>query len=175
MTTTLNLIWQTQAGEQTEFEFEYTEQLFKKFKLNYYFDNGLLKTIKDNSVVIYSNNGRSVSPKFVRYLQKFVNQGYRFYLLHLSNENLKHDCWYYSKANYVFRNYFDPKIKKVNVLFTPLGFKSGYLNKQNLLNDCREKTIDVSFVGQPKSDRFEMIAEIEKLNSHYLYKTTRCN
>jgi hypothetical protein len=172
----LNLIWQTRKGEQTDFEFEYTTQvLFKAFKTSYYFDEGRYEQILDNSVIIYSNDSKKAPPELIHYLNKFKKRNFRFYLLHFSNEGLNHNHWYYSKANYVFRNYFDPQIKASNVLFIPLGFKSGYLNKDGKLNPCGEKTIDVSFVGQPKSDRFEMIEAMEKLDSHYVHKTTSWN
>ncbi len=172
----LNLIWQTKKGGQTDFEFEYTtEVLFKNYKSDYYFDHGSFETIKDNSVIIYSNDCKHAPPEFIHYLNKFVKRGFRFYLLHYSNENLGHDCWYYSKANYVFRNYFDPQIKMDNVCFIPLGFKTGYFNKRNTLNVCTDKTIDISFIGQAKSDRFEMITEINKINSYYFHKTNGWN
>lgn len=172
----LNLIWQTKKGEPTDFEFEYTTRvLFSGFKTNYYFDDGAYKEILDNSVIIYSNDSKKAPPELIHYLNKFRKRKFRFYLLHFSNEGLNHDHWYYSKANYVFRNYFDPQIKASNVLFIPLGFKSGYLNKDGKLNDCAEKSINVSFVGQPKSDRFEMIGAMEKLDAHYVHKTTSWN
>jgi len=172
----LNLIWQTKQGEQTDFEFEYvTQVLFKDIEINYHFDEGAYSMILDNSVIIYSNDSKKAPPELIYYLNKFRRKKFRFYLLHFSNEGLNHDYWYYSKANYVFRNYFDPQIKAPNVLFIPLGFKSGNLNKDSTLNNCGEKMIDVSFVGQPKSDRFEMINVMEKMQSHYVHKTTSWN
>lgn len=174
--TNLNLIWQTKEGEPTEFEYEYiTEILFKKLDFITQFDYGSFKTVKDNSVIIYSEPGNNASPELIHYLNKFVRKKYRFYLLHLSNEGLNHNCWYYAKANYVFRNYYDPKIKLNNIQYIPLGFKSGYLNKENKIDDCHQRKIDIAFIGQPKSDRFEMINEIEKLDSYYLHKTHSWN
>src|SRR5689334_18961870 len=94
----LNLIWQTAKGEQTEFEFEYTTQfLFKDFNTEYFFDERRYKIVKDNSVIIYSNDSTKAEPELIHYLNKFRRKKFRFYLLHFSNEGLNHDCWYYSK------------------------------------------------------------------------------
>jgi len=133
----INLIWQTPKGEYTTFEFEYiTEVLFKNLKQNRIFDNGTYETVLDNSVIIYSKDNEDKTPiskEFIEYLDKFTEKKYNFYLLHLSNEHEGHDCWYYDKANYVFRNYFFKNIKNKNVKYIPLGFKSGFLNEKKLI------------------------------------------
>lgn len=172
----VDLIWQTLPGEQTQFELEYiTELLFKKFSIKKHFDNKTYKTVINNAVIIYSNDSAEVLPEFLHYLNKFIRRGFRFYLVHLSNENLKHNYWYYKKAAYVFRNYYDPLIKADNVLYIPLGLKSGYLNKDGIQPDCDSRDIDVAFIGHPKSDRFELIEAMEKCDSHYLHKTNAWN
>lgn len=174
--TKLNLIWQTLKGEQTEFEYEYiTQVLFKDFDATFFFDERSYKTVIDNSVIIYSNASSEAPPELIHYFNKFRKKKFRFYLLHLSNEGLNHDYWYYTKANFVFRNYFDPAIKAYNVLFIPLGFKSGYFNKENLMDGCPGRPMAVSFVGQPKADRFELIDAMEKFDNHFIHKTTSWN
>lgn len=168
----LNLIWQTKKGIETEFEFEHiTEVLFKDFDTNYIFDEGSLSTVMNNAVIIYSNDTKNVSPKFLNYLDKFIDQNFNLYLVHLSNENLNHNCWYYGKANYVFRNYYSPLIENPNVLFIPLGFKSGFLRRNELLNDCNDRNFGAVFIGQPKGERFELVQEIKKLKNYYLHET----
>ena len=167
----INIIWQTQNGDATTFEFEYvTQVLFKSFTQNRIFDDNKYSVVLDNSVIIYSCNQNSVSQEFIDYLNKFVEKGYNFYLLHFSNEDLNHNTNYYSKAKHVFRNYYDPNIKETNVTFIPLGFKSGYVNHDNILNDCSEKNITASFIGEPKRDREQLISEIEKLDSSFVHK-----
>ena len=145
----INLIWQTFNGDQTNFEFEYTtEVLFKNFEQNRVFDDSKLSTVLDNSVIIYSNNSNNISDDFNNYLNKFVALGYTFYLLHFSNENLSHNCDYYSKAKTVFRNYYDSNITAENVIFIPLGVKS---------------------------DRQELLSIIENMDNVFIHKTNSWN
>jgi hypothetical protein len=170
----LNLIWQTFNGDQTTFEFEYTtELLFKNIEQNRIFDDGQLSTVLDNSVIIYSNNSNNISDDFNNYLNKFVELGYTFYLLHFSNENLSHNCEYYSKAKNVFRNYYDSNITSENVTFIPLGVKSGFLNKDG--NSSNTKEYEFTFIGQPKSDRQELLSIIESMENVFTHKTNSWN
>lgn len=170
----INLIWQTFNGDQTTFEFEYTtEVLFKNIEQNRIFDDGQLSTVLDNSVIIYSNNSNNISEDFNNYLDKFVNLGYTFYLLHFSNENLSHNCDYYSKAKHVFRNYYDSNITSQNVTFIPLGVKSGFINKNE--NSSEIKEYEFTFIGQPKSDRQELLSIIENMKNVFVHKTNSWN
>ena len=171
----LNLIWQTFNGDQTNFEFEYTtEVLFKDFEQNRIFDDGKLSTVLDNSVIIYSNNSNTISGEFNDYLNKFVEKGYKFYLLHFSNENLSHNCDYYDKANHVFRNYYDSNIVGENVTFIPLGVKTGFINKNNN-KPSNTKEYEFSFIGQPKSDRQDLLSVMEKMENVFIHKTNSWN
>jgi len=171
----INLIWQTFNGDQTIFEFEYvTEVLFKNFEQNRIFDDGKLSTFLDNSVIIYSNDSNNISEEFKNYLNKFVERDYKFYLLHFSNEKLFHNCEYYSKAKHVFRNYYSPNINYDNVTFIPLGVKSGFLNYKNNINSTI-KEYEFAFIGQPKSDRQELLSVMEQMDNVYIHKTNSWN
>jgi hypothetical protein len=171
----LNLIWQTFNGDQTTFEFQYTtEVLFKDFEQNRIFDDGQLTTVLDNSVIIYSNNSNTISEQFNNYLNKFVENGYKFYLLHFSNENLGHNCEYYSKANHVFRNYYDSNITNENITFIPLGVKTGFIDKDND-KTSKSKEYEFAFIGQPKSDRQDLLSVIENMENVFIHKTNSWN
>ena len=169
----INIIHQTLDGEQTTFQLDYIKEiLFKRFKQNTIFDNAKLETVLDNSVIVYSNNSRSINEEFKNYLEKFVDKKYKFYLFHLSNESLNHDCEYYSKADLVLRSYYDPNIKLNNVIFIPLGIKSGFLN--NTKEDV-EKEYNFSFIGQPKSDRLELLSVLSSINNVFIHQTRSWN
>ena len=156
------------------FEFEYTtEVLFKNIEHNKIFDDGQLSTVLDNSVIIYSNNSNNISDDFNNYLNKFVELGYTFYLLHFSNENLGHNCDYYSKANHVFRNYYDSNIITQNITFIPLGVKTGFINKNE--NSLDTKEYEFVFIGQPKSDRQELLSVMESMENVFIHKTNSWN
>lgn len=172
----INLIWQTTEGDQTSFELEYiTKVLFSKVNHERIFDDGSLKTVLNNSVIIYSSIRGYVSQEFLSYLNQFVEKNYTFYLLHLSNERPEDPCKHYSLAKHVFRNYYSPEMEKENVTFIPLGFKSGFLNKDKEVLECSEKSISVCFIGQPKSDRNELIQVLEKIDSSFVHKTNSWN
>jgi len=172
----INLIWQTAEGDQTSFELEYiTKVLFSKVNHERIFDGGSLKTVLNNSVIIYSSIRGYVSQEFLSYLNQFVEKNYTFYLLHLSNERPEDPCKHYSLAKHVFRSYYSPDMAKDNVTFIPLGFKSGYLNEGRTKLDCSEKSISSCFIGQPKSDRNELIDVMEKIDSSFVHKTSSWN
>lgn len=171
----MNFIWQTLNGNQTDFEYEYiTEMLFKNHINNKFFDNGNLSTILNNSVIIYSNNHNEISQDFENYLNEFISRGYKFFLLHLSNENLSHNNHYYQKAEKVFRNYYDPNIKQKNVFYIPLGFKSGFYNQDFNLESLKNKKYDFSFIGQIKSDREVLYNNLLSENS-FIHLTQNWN
>ena len=158
----INLIWQTEPGNQTNFEYEYiTNILFKNFKKNIFFDKSNLNLVINNSVIIYSYDSENITEKFEEYINKYVQNKYNFYLLHLSNKNLSHNFSYYSKANHVFRQYYDERINLDNVTFIPAGFKSGFMSNEISLN---KKTYNFSFIGNPNNDRGEIIDVIQNLN-----------
>jgi len=171
----INLIWQTPAGGYTDFEFEYiTEVLFADFSQNRFFEHRSFKTVLDNSVIIYSNNNNYPHPFFFLYLEAFLRQGFRFSLLHLSNENLNHNCDYYVKAHHVFRNYFDTNITAKNITYIPLGFQSGFFNREGKIS-FSDRSCEAAFIGEPKSDRAELIKALEKLDSAFIHTTKTWN
>jgi hypothetical protein len=174
----INLIWQTNKGDASTFEYEYiTEILFKNFKQNKFFDHATHQTFLDNSVIIYSKDSvdnTPISEEFLNYLDKFKEKKYNFYLLHLSNEHPDHDTWYYKKAKHVFRNYYFKEIadKHDNITFIPLGFKSGFIKNKNLID--LKKDLDFCFIGAFKKDRSELVGEIIKYK-HFLHRTYSWN
>lgn len=172
----LNLIWQTGNPDETNFEFEYiTEKLFSGFTQNRYFDEKKYETVLNNSLIIYSCNQPKVSDEFLNYLKKYKENNFKFYLLHLSNENLNHDFSYYTESTHTFRNYYDSKIDLSNVTFIPLGVKSGFINKMNDQKILNEKIYDFTFIGQPKADRYELISILERFEKIFIHKTERWN
>jgi hypothetical protein len=116
-----------------------------------------------------------VTPEFMSYLNSYKEKGFTFYLLHLSNERPEDPCNYYSLAKHVFRSYYAPEMAKENVTFFPLGFKSGYLNREKSLSDCDNKDISACFIGHPKSDRNELIQVLEGIDSTFVHKTNAWN
>ena len=168
----LPLIWQTPPGQYSEFEFEWiTEVLFAGIPQERIMDHGGLSTVRDGALLIYSNNLSGPEEAFLAYLERYAREGFSFDLLHLSNENLGHDCSYYAKARRVFRNYFDPAITAPNVSYLPLGFQSGFLNRTGSVPGPAERLHDAAFIGQPKNDRVELIDVLGRMPRRFLHAT----
>ncbi len=172
----LNLIWQTYEGDETTFVQEYIlNVLFNGVKHEKIFDNGSLNTVVDNSIIIYSNNSGGVSDEFLNYLNKFKDSNFKFYLLHLSNEGLSHNFEYYNLANHVIRNYYWSDINLENFFFIPLGFKTGFYNENQTYRTLNNKKYNFCFIGQPKSDRVNLINILNKLGNSFIHTTNKWN
>lgn len=172
-----NVIWQTEDGVQTDFEMEYIRDvLLSGMEYDSIYDGGRCEVILDDSLIVYSCDMVDISDRFREYLLKFDERGYRYYLLHLSNENLNHNFGYYERAVHVFRAYYDSRIKLSNVSIIPIGFKSLFLNRSRgevySVYDSRYKW---AFIGQLKSDRREMCEALSVITPHFEYLTKNWN
>jgi hypothetical protein len=109
----------------------------------------------------------------IDYLNTYKTKGYKYILIHLSNESLQHNCNYYTNAEHVFRFYHDDSIKYSNVTTLPLGFVSGYMNNDNIINLSDKRNISVVFIGQIKADRQLLINNISEINNNFIYLTNQ--
>lgn len=115
-------------------------------------------------VVVESN---PLSWKQIRALEKCKNRGIRVGAFHLSDETLKANCSWYSKVDFVFRQYFHPEKNTIsNVECIPLGCKQGFqtdLQEQDL-KTFAERSFLWSFMGQVvKSNRLAMFKSFRKI------------
>jgi hypothetical protein len=167
------IIWQTSLGESTSFEFEYlTKDLLADIPQKWIFDHGTYETVLDGAVIIYSCSEPKASKEFLAYLDRFIKNEFKFYLIHLSDEHGKHDTSYYTKATHVFRNYNCSHIKLPNVTLFPLGYKSGFRCRK-LTNEKRP--ISACFIGQVKSDRHQLVNALRSLPDSYIHITQQWN
>jgi hypothetical protein len=171
----MNLIWQTPLKAYM-FEHEWLKKIiFSKITVEKeFFDFGTLQTVCDNAIIIYTRTHTNISPQFNNYLSKF--KGKRFFLYHLSNENLKHNAHYYNEAIHVFRTYEDQEISNQykNVTTMPLGFQSGYFNLKQIIN-TEDRQYDAAFIGQVKSDRQEVVNVLQNIPNIFLHLTKQWN
>jgi len=169
----INLIWQTNIGDNTTFEMEYTlELLFKNFRCNKIFDYGSFETVLDNSVILISYpDNPIIYERLNDYIDKFNKESYNVYLLEYSNESYGKQNKHYNKLNRVFRPYYDSEINHPNVTFIPIGFKSGFYSEVIKTNN---KEYNFSFIGQPKSDRYEVINQLQEMNG-FVHTTNQWN
>jgi hypothetical protein len=86
-------------------------------------------------------------------------------VFHLSDECGDHGDWLYifSSAKHVFRQYNHAHyVYPPNSIQLPLGYASGY-NKSEIVKPLVERMYKAAFIGELKSDRFEMLGAFEQL------------
>jgi len=143
----MEIITQTAPGQETEFEKDYIY-------------NFILKDAKDiqrkQRIVVFSANQRRKKPLDVREGDIFV---------HLANENLRYNYCFFSDSHTVLRSYYNPFIRRKNCYAIPLGWASGFGNKENRTGE-HSKYI-WSFIGQIKGYRQPMAEAFDKYEPSY--------
>jgi hypothetical protein len=163
---TMQVIFQTAPGEQTDFEREYiTSVLLRDVSHRVHLDGEREAASGENALIVYSSNQKQIEPSM---RDRFAAvPGHR--LLHLSNENLGHDVSYYRRARVVLRSYWDPGIRMRNTLTVPLGFQSGFFNRHKGDRSEEEREIAWAFVGQMKSHRERMCKALKGIPAAFLH------
>lgn len=164
-----NVIYQTPNGPHTDFEFEYIENIILKNIIHKnHLDNNKYNIKIEDSLIIYSCDKLKPSNE----LTKYLNELKIYSLLHLSNEYQQHLAGYYKKAKVVLRTAsWDISSSYKNVYTLPLGFQSGFYNKnypEIIENDIEKKYI-WSFIGQIKNDRNKMVEALKEIKPNYIY------
>lgn len=167
---TYNVIYQTEKGPKTEFEFKFNEYvLFAGFNHQNIFDNKTLTRVGDKSIIVYSSNKAFIDKDFVNYISRIKYP----VLLHCSNESLNHNTFYYRRAKAVLRSGgWDPNITKKNVFSVPLAFQSEFFNAANTHPaSFGERELIWCFFGSLKGDRKIMYNELSKLKPNFHFQS----
>ena len=165
----MRIIWQTQPGQQTEFEKEFLlDVVFAKMPCTAIFDNASYCADGADATIVYSTFREKAAPELLDYLAR--SEGHS--LVHLSEEQLHHENSYYKNARVVLRSYYDPRITAANVFTLPLGFQSGFLNKRDEI-DFSMKELVWCFAGQIKSNRKKMVKELSRFEPHKIVLTSQ--
>lgn len=143
----MNVITQTKPGGETDFERDYI--------YNFCLANAE-KVQSDRRIIVYSSNRKEKRPEDV--LSNDV-------VVHLSNENLKYNYRFLSKNNIILRSYYHPFIWHPNCYAIPLGWQTGFANKQGI-EGTHDKYI-WSFVGQIKGYRKPMYEVFKSLEPSF--------
>jgi len=130
------------------------------------------KTVLQDSVIVMNETSAA---RIQDYIDKFNEKGYRFGVIHLSDEAYKHPVNHYRSAVFVLRNYYSAVYENLgHVEFFPLGYKKGFkVNPGYTQASARE--YKWNFVGQVvgKPTREPMINAMAEIDGGYLY-VTRC-
>jgi hypothetical protein len=184
----INVIWQIQPvnheKNETEikilnFHIEFiTNVLFKDLECVHHFDNLEYKTFLDNSIIIYYNYWllTELTPDLKNYFTKYDELNLNYILFHLSDEDLHQNLDYYSNAKYIFRLFYNHKIQYSNLITLPIGYLSGYMNKENIINLSDKRDILISFIADDnKSDRKNLVNNLSDIDSKFLHLTKQWN
>lgn len=143
----MEIVTQTQPGLETDFEKDYI----------YDFCLVKAKAIEsDRKIVVYSSNRKEKKPRDVA--SKDV-------VVHLSNENLKYDYSFLTKRNTILRSYYHPFIWHPQCYAIPLGWQTGFANKDNVIGK-HDKYV-WSFIGQIKGYRRPMYEAFKSLEPSF--------
>jgi len=149
--------------------------LFKYFEVNITLNPNIEYIFIENAIIVYHCDSKFIDDKLLCYIKEYSKKQINFSLFHLSNECLNHDCQYYVYAKHVFRNYYDVNIKYSNVITLPLGYKGGFLNRNENYLKLQHKKYDVCFIGHIKGDRYNLVENIKSFDRKYLHTTKSWN
>ncbi len=160
-------VWQTGAGEATDFELEYLSRIvFADVDHEKVFDAGALSH-PARDLVVFGHNSLKIPSAIEDYLRQHRPEA----ILHLSGERLPPVGQLYDDARVVLRSYYDPRIARDNLFALPLGFKTGLLNEGASLPVAERSTIWF-FAGQVKSHRADMLSCLSHIAPHKTHLTS---
>src|SRR6185437_14468522 len=105
------------------------------------------------------------------YYFELLKRGFRFALVHLSDEHYTDDCTAYSFANFVIRNYWSrAHAPDRNILSVPLGVMNGF--RVSGLRTTSDRRYIWAFAGNiGKSSRLEMAKALSSVSDGFLHHT----
>lgn len=165
----LPVIYQTKKGAETDFEFQFNENvLFRSFHHENFFDDKSFNMVRDNAIVVYSSNSLKVSAAFLQYISKFKD----VVLFHCSNESLNHFSSYYTKAKAVLRSGgWNPNIKNAKVYSVPLAYQSEFVNTNPENVVLKDREFVWCFFGSLKGDRIKMYDELKRFDNFFYFQS----
>jgi len=129
-----------------------------------------MTTVEPNSIIVYNETNEG---KLMDYINKYTAKGYRFALIHLSDEAYQGPNRIYANAQFVYRNYYTSKFDKVGtpVECFPLGWKTGFPRTEPKSITNRKYTWN--FIGQVefKPTRQDMLKVLNEIPKGYVHET----
>lgn len=166
----LNFIWCLKSKYEINFSFDWICEMFQQFDIvhNYDIENSF-STYLDNSIIVVSV-GKGANDRLCEYLQNFNLKNLNYTVIHLSDEAFEQNIDFYKFSKRIVRNYYNKEYtQQFPILTVPLGYQTGVKPQQI------HKSLMVNFVGQIKSDRYEMLNYFQKFSNKYFYLTQQWN
>jgi hypothetical protein len=155
---------------EVNFSFTWINYIFSKFKINNFYDTeNKFDYFRDNSIIVVSVN-QNTNDRLVKYISDFNKNGLNYTILHLSDENYDQNIDFYSVSKKIIRNYYNEDYSsRYNLITIPLGFQTGLKKYKN------DKTYDINFIGQMKSDRNSMLGTFLGVEEKFIHLTQMWN
>lgn len=128
------------------------------------------RRMENNSSVVLSGQLPGEEQKIHDYICRFRDNGLPVGIIHLSDEWHKAPVSFYPAANFVFRNYYRPKVMRgTNCHYFPLGYRAGFTSKL-VVKDIRDRLYSWSFAGALKASRRIMLDSARRIpdGKHHL-------
>ena len=135
----LTIVWQ--RARSSVWEDEWVEYLFKDIPHNT-IENLDHTQFIDNSVIV---DAICWAPYHNDYINELAGRGYKFGMVHLTDESTQDDISSYDKCKFVLRNYYRGPMPE-HVMHIPLGWNTGFTDYvQDKASSARQYTW--AFVG----------------------------
>jgi hypothetical protein len=166
----INLIWCVKTQYEVDFSFIWINEVMSGFNVKNHYDiSNNFDLLIDNSVIIVSVN-KDPNTRLIEYINKYNDNNLKYSILHLSDEAFEQNIDFYKVSKKIIRNYYnDSYTKNFNLITIPLGYQT------NVKYSNEEKTINFNFIGQLKSDRYEMLANFNQINNKVVHLTRMWN
>jgi len=166
----INIIWCVKTQNEVDFSFDWINEIFSLSMITHHYDlsNKFDKFINNSIIVVSVTKDKNLD--LINYINHYNSNNLNYTILHLSDEDFTQNIDFYNVYNKIIRNYYKKEYTdNYNLLTIPLGYKTG-IKKLEV-----EKTLNVNFIGQIKSDRHEMLNHFNKIDNKFIYLTNMWN
>lgn len=162
-----NIIWCVKTQIEVDFSNDWLKEVLQ-FKFEHFDKERNFDKFINGSYIAWANQEKN--DDFINYINKYNELGYDYTIVHLSDEAYEQDISFYDVSKKIIRNYYNSDYSsKYNILTIPLGYKKDLKFVES------KKDIVFNFVGQPKSDRLEMVEKFKNINPNFIRLTNSWN
>lgn len=125
----------------------------------------------DHAIIVTSYPDKA---KYQQYYRAYREKGYKFGIIHLSDESYEHPRDFYEGAQFVLRNYWHKKINQRNIIAFPLGYKKDFWKNyapNRPLPPLKDRRYNWSFAGSiKKTTREAMYAQMKRVPQFHVHE-----
>lgn len=158
----LTIVWQ--RARSSVWEDEWIEYLFQNIP-HKTIENLNQSQYIDNSVIV---DALCWAPYHNNYIQELKNKGYRFGLVHLTDEDCRVDISSYNDCKFVLRNYYRGPMPD-HVMNIPLGYNTGFTKHKDNPSFLGRKYTWACVAARWDQNRNDMVSVMSTVPDGFLY------